>query len=96
MATELPTVSEPERAERCETCKWAKPTIMPDGDDSNMLCCRYPPVYDQIYAKWWERKKQYENDSYERAKIVDAACSAACWAFPVVSWEDFCGEWRAK
>jgi hypothetical protein len=72
MATELPTVSEPERAERCETCKWWEG----DFDDSREgLCRRYPPVYAPVDVPGGDEEP---------------------WYRPVTSYDNFCGEWRAK
>lgn len=41
MATELPTVAEGERAERCETCKW---WVVDNKEIGAGHCHRYPPV----------------------------------------------------
>lgn len=80
MAKELPTVSELERAEQCETCKW----WTWDGETKKYasckvgLCRRYPPVYNP-----------YSNGPKNHCWVDECI-------FPETYVDDFCGEWQAK
>lgn len=83
MATELPTVSEPERAERCETCKWWALQLQANHVEFTEdvgICRRYPPVPKPL----------------ELRKIATAALFANDCEYPSTFESDFCGEWRAK
>lgn len=91
MATELPTVSEPERFERCETCKWW------------VYAC--PLTADGFYhidepSGETYTVREFEDNYCEPTGVCHryppTRRDSMTSSFPNVWSNDFCGEWRAK
>lgn len=76
--------------ECCETCRhWQRHAV---GDKEEGVCRRYPPqlnpaAVDRIAG--FPRHRQHE----EYAANEAAYWSGACWAFPVLPPDEWCGEY---
>lgn len=94
MSAELPVVGdggEPQRAERCETCRFAGNLAPHDGIEINQ-CLRYPPVFDQHWVVETELKRRYSESEDKH----DLANTSGPWIFPVVELNMWCGEWQPQ
>lgn len=101
---ELPTV---ERAERCETCRYSEPVEGEDlANEHNRYCKRHPPVLlpnktrDHALDCLQSHLDEADEDPHELDVTAEAGelegDSCVVWGFPVVTSEDWCGEWKAK
>jgi hypothetical protein len=94
---ELPMV---ERAERCETCRYSEPVDEEDDmtREHERHCKRHPPVLlpnTTLGYALESLKHPNERDVTEMASGYEGDNSSV-WGFPVVTSQDWCGEWKAK
>lgn len=86
-----------EQKERCETCKfWER---VPEHSQKKNAgecgsCRRYPPVLNHSEVVVSAKKKN--RDGLEEGPIEAAEVLRWCWTCPVVSSDDWCGEYQRK
>lgn len=79
--------------ECCETCRhWRRHAIGPADDGT---CHRFPPQLNPAAAERIAGLGQYRR--YDEYAATEAAYwSATCWSFPVISSDEWCGEYAPK
>ena len=83
----------------CETCRYWEPIV--GGDKSGKVrrgvlrsgkCRRHPPQFNPVSADWISRYPVYSK-AYPFAAAEAAESVTQCWSFPVISPDEWCGEY---
>jgi len=71
--------------ERCENCKyWGhrdKEIFAIEKKKEETVCCRFPPVLDQVYAE-------------EKKHLSASTELSSCYVWPITDSEAWCGEYK--
>jgi len=83
-------IQQGERAERCETCRFWQQSY----EDLHVgQCRRYPPQMCDTVVRYYAKNPLVKHE-YEESDTLAAAGAADPWRFPVLCFDDWCGEYK--
>lgn len=77
-----------EDEENCGNCIFWKDRS-PSGD-AEAPCKRFPPVLNVVQLR------QDLKEAMGRRDVIEATNNMVPWYFPTTTWDDWCGEWKAR
>lgn len=80
---------------RCTDCRFFDSWGDDEGGHEEGQCRRYPPTMSDAMVKEQAKTMSCEREEVLSISTERAVCMQVVYRFPIISGDDWCGEWQA-